>query len=234
MPDTFGFNAALHATRVTVHGGNHFPNWRFSLRDPRGVADEHGLFSPGKFISNVNTTTPGTTTAVLSPSNTWHAMLCTMCHPQYERMPACRLLNWCLHSRRINSRSVIPVNRYWDHCHRRSYISTVETARLVTLVISRTVTSRKPRGFALASGTSTRTLFRAAAPESVQRHHKAPSDPRRLGRQRYPTRLIPVTPKFTYDSGAFHDVCSSQRTLTPNWTTRAGYPQRHRTPSYHW
>ena len=24
-PDTFGFNTALHATRVTVHGGNHFP-----------------------------------------------------------------------------------------------------------------------------------------------------------------------------------------------------------------
>ena len=76
-----------------------------------------------------------------------------------HNIPACMLLNRRLHSRRINSRSVcrrvIPVNRDWSHCRRKSLISAVETAGPVTLVISRSVTSWKPRGFALASGTST-------------------------------------------------------------------------------
>ena len=113
---------------------------------------------------------------------------------------ACRL-NRRLHSRRhINSRSVccrvIPVNRDWGHCRRRSLISAVETAGPVTLVISRNVTSWKPRGFALVSGMSTQTLFWTlpGGPDSVWRHRKAPSDPGRLGRQRCPTRPLPVTP----------------------------------------
>ena len=66
----------------------------------------------------------------------------------------------CLHSRRINSRSVwlrvIPVNRDWGHCRPLSLISAVETAGPV---ISRSITSWKPWGFALASDMSTLTLF---------------------------------------------------------------------------
>ena len=151
--------------------GTTSPDWRFSLRDPRGVADEYGQYSPGGFLSNVNTTTPGTATSVLSPS----AMSCTMCRPQYEHMSACRLLNRCLHSRRINSRlvcrRVIPVNRDWGHCHHKSLISAIKTAWPVTLVISRNPGAslwHSVRALRHCSGP-----YRAA-PKSVWRHRIAP------------------------------------------------------------
>ena len=50
--------------------GTTSPDWRFSLRDPRGVADECGQYSPEASPSNVNTTTPGTITAFPSPNDT--------------------------------------------------------------------------------------------------------------------------------------------------------------------
>ena len=140
----------LHTTRLAslFMVGTTSPHWQSSPTSPRDVADGSGQYSPGVSLSNVNTTTPGTVAVVLNLSDTWRVMLCTMCHPQYEHMPAPGLRNRRLHSRRSNSRSVCRLvildNRDWGHTRRKSHISAVETAGPVMFVISWSVMSWKP------------------------------------------------------------------------------------------
>ena len=140
------------------------PNWWSSRTDPRDVADEYGRHSHGVFLSNVNTTTPGTATAVLISGGTsirhvQCALSCAMYCPQYVHIPTSWLLRCCLHSRRNNSRSPCrllisdsrdgPQSPEVTHFRRRDCrTGHVDHVKLW-----------KPWGFALASGMSTRTLF---------------------------------------------------------------------------
>ena len=103
-----------------------------------GVPDEHGLYNPGEFPYNVNIMTSDTATAVPNPSDTSKRGV-----PCYAQCVA---------------RLVISDNRDCGHSHRRSHISADETAGPVMLVISCSVTSWKPWGFAPAPSTRTQTL----------------------------------------------------------------------------
>ena len=188
MSNTFSFNATDQATRVTVHGRKHFPKL--------AVFTEYGLHSPGEFLSNVNTTTPGTATAVLNPSGTSKRGVPCYVQCVAHNTSTCLLAGYetgaCILAAATPDRSAIVSS------------PTTETVATVTAVHTfppSRMPDRSCWSYLVASGRGNpgASLWRPvrglshcsgpyrAAPEPVWHHRKTSSDPGRLGRQRSPT-----------------------------------------------